>query len=72
MKSTQCKMILRHLETHGSITRLEALRLYSCARLASRIYDLKQSGHMISKELVIDVNKDGDPIRYARYSLIKQ
>lgn len=71
MKATQCKMILRHLEMHGSITQLEALRLYSCARLASRIY-VKQSGHAISKELVIDVNKDGDPIRYARYSLIKQ
>lgn len=72
MQTTQCKMILQHLETHGSITQLEALRLCSCARLASRIYDLKQSGRAISKELVIGVNKDGDSIRYARYSLIKQ
>ena len=72
MKSTQCKMILRHLETHGSITQREALRLYSCAILASRIYDLKQSGHTISKELVTDVNNDGEPMRCARYGLIKQ
>tara|TARA_R110000803_G_scaffold161216_1_gene224972 strand:- start:85 stop:306 length:222 start_codon:yes stop_codon:yes gene_type:complete len=45
---TQCDMILHHLETVGPLTPLDALNLFGCFRLTSRIWDLKQLGHEIN------------------------
>ena len=39
---SQCKRILTYL-LNGRITSLEALRLFGCMRLASRISDLRKS-----------------------------
>ena len=44
---TQNQAILEHLEQGKPITALEALQLYGCLRLASRISDLKKDGHDI-------------------------
>ena len=44
---TQCDQILYHLETVGPLTPLDALNLYGCFRLTSRVWDLKQLGHDI-------------------------
>ena len=44
---TQCDQILHHLETVGPLTPLDALNLFGCFRLTSRIWDLKQRGHNI-------------------------
>lgn len=66
---TQCDMILAHLREEGEITPVEALREYSCFRLAARIADLKQDGHTIKTFWVDDVNRFGEKIRYARYRL---
>ena len=44
---TQCDQILHHLETVGPLTPLDALNLFGCFRLTSRIWDLKQLGHEI-------------------------
>lgn len=40
---SQCKRILAYLLTGSRITSLEALRLFGCMRLASRISDLRKS-----------------------------
>lgn len=40
---TQNAMILKHLKT-SNISPMEALELYGCFRLASRINDLRQDG----------------------------
>ena len=45
---TQCDQILHHLETVGPLTPLDALNLFGCFRLTSRIWDLKQLGHNIN------------------------
>lgn len=66
---TQSEKIMKHLKIFGSITSLEALEEYSCMRLASRISDLKKDGARIRKEIVIDKNKFGEPVHYAKYSL---
>ncbi len=47
---TQCDQILHHLETVGPLTPLDALKLYGCFRLTSRIWDLKQLGHEIQTD----------------------
>jgi hypothetical protein len=67
IKSTQQELILEHLVRYGSITPLEALRLYGCFRLGARIWELKQDGYIIETEMiVIQGNKT-----IAKYKLIK-
>ena len=42
--TTQCEAILKHLQTRGTLTPIDALREYGCFRLAARINDLRHSG----------------------------
>ena len=56
--------IIYHLRNIGPITPLEALNLYGCFRIASRINELRQQGYDINTTIVSDGNK-----RYASYSL---
>ena len=72
MKITQCDMILRHLRDYGSITSLEAISEYGILRLASRITDLKRSGHNIVSETATGNNRYGEKIRYSVYRLIEE
>ena len=57
--------ILAWLQEGNKITALEALQLFGCLRLASRIHDLRERGHNIQKEMVIKTNGK----RVAEYSL---
>lgn len=41
---SQCDMIAAWLERGYSITSLEALNMFGCLRLASRIHDLRERG----------------------------
>lgn len=66
---TQTSQILDHLKAYHTITPLDALRLYGCMRLGARIWDLKRMGHRIRSEIVTDVNKNGEPVRFAQYTL---
>lgn len=45
---TQCNMIAEYLEKGYSITALEALQMFGCMRLASRICDLRDRGYNIA------------------------
>ena len=40
----QNEMILQYLKTGKTLTPIEALDMFGCFRLASRVYDLKQAG----------------------------
>lgn len=57
--------ILKHLQRGLTISPAEALRVYKNSRLAASIYDLKQAGYEITKEMRRDLTGQ----RYARYSL---
>ena len=70
MKTTQCEKILQYIENEGSITPLDALREFGCMRLASRITDLKRKGYPITRKMETSKNRAGEPVRYARYSLV--
>ena len=50
--NSQNQQIKAHLESGQSITGYEALELYGCIRLASRIYDIKSSGYAINKDMI--------------------
>lgn len=68
---TQCEKILKYIEETGSITPLDALREFGCMRLASRICDIKNMGYAIQTNMETAKNRNGEPVRYARYSLCK-
>jgi len=64
MSQSQTKKIKKHLDEGNSITAFEALQLYGCLRLASRMYDLRKSGYVFIKEM-IDI---GNGKRVAEYT----
>ena len=66
---TQCDMILRYLQEHGSITQAEAAVEIGCWRLGARIWDLKAAGYSIRRDTVTKKNKYGKPVSFARYHL---
>lgn len=62
---SQNAKILNWLEKGNKITPLEALNFFGCFRLASRVYDLRERGHNIHKEMIIQPNGK----RVAQYSI---
>ena len=69
MKTTQCEKILQYIETEGSITSLDAIKEFSCMRLASRISDLRKQGYPIIRKMETSKNRYGETISYARYEM---
>ena len=49
---SQNRLLLAHLRTGASITGIEALSLYGCFRLPSRICDLRKAGHNIVSRFI--------------------
>lgn len=49
---SQNRLLLRHLQMGGTITTLEALKLYGCIQLPSRICDLRKMGHAITSKFI--------------------
>lgn len=60
---SQNKLIGEYLKSGHSITQMDALNLFQCSRLASRINDLKNRGLAINKEMITLPNGK----RVARY-----
>lgn len=50
--TTQCELILAYLQDGNRLTSLEALKLFQCMRLASRIHDLRDRGYDIKNERI--------------------
>lgn len=69
-KQSQAQRVLDYLKTYHTITQADAMREFGCARLASRICDLRALGHEIQREMVTDKNRFGETVRYARYYLL--
>lgn len=70
-KQSQCDAILRYLKQGNTITQLEALDLFKCLRLASRVNDLRNRGHVIDTITETVYNRNGEPCRVARYKLLE-
>jgi hypothetical protein len=62
---TQTQAILRHMRSGYEITALEALKLFSCMRLAARINDIKDQGIDITDRWI---TRD-DGVRFKAYRL---
>jgi coenzyme F420-reducing hydrogenase alpha subunit len=72
MKMNQTQMILKHLQKNKGITSMEAISEYGITRLASRIHELRESGHNIQNFWEESVNRYGVKVKYVRYVLIKE
>lgn len=67
--SSHRAMIRRHLEAGNALTSLQALNHFGCARLASRIDELRQAGLNITTTMIPVKNRDGKRVRVAEYRL---
>jgi hypothetical protein len=66
-KRSQNERILDHLVQKKTINPLQALKLYGCFRLSSRIFDLKEKGINIETHTKKDRNTGKN---YAVYTLV--
>ena len=64
---TQCEIILRHMNEHGSITAKVATSRYRIYRLAARIADLRKRGYNIVTNKKAGSSISGRRSRYAEY-----
>ncbi len=59
-RESQCDLILRYMDEHGSISSKEAMKYFGCMRLASRISDLRKRGYLIVKNMVRIEDEQGN------------
>ena len=70
MALSQEKMVLQHLQEHGSITSYEAIQLYGATRLSAIIFNLRHNeGFEISTDLEKVRTRFGAKTQVARYKL---
>lgn len=67
--SSQCAAIRQFLERGNSLTALQALNHFGCARLASRIDELRKAGMKIETIWLRVQNSEGKWVRVAEYRL---
>lgn len=68
-KPTQCERIIQYLHDFGKITTFEAFTELGIARLASRIFDLKEQGYTFTKKRIYTNNRYGEKTHYDEYRL---
>ena len=68
--ASQRTIILKHLQTIGPITTLQARRLGIC-HPAARLLELRKAGYSIETHETFDVAEDGSLHRVAKYLLSK-
>lgn len=69
--NTQNRRLLEYLQTHQSITPLEAWTHLGIYRLSGRVFDLRHEGHLVTSKLVTVRNKWGEEARVASYTLLQ-
>lgn len=67
--NSQRAAIRTFLERGGTLTALQALNHFGCARLASRIDELRQAGMNIETHWLWVENRHGKRVRVAEYRL---
>ena len=68
-KPTQAEKIMKYMQSHKSITALQALKHCGCFDLAGRIRDLKEQGVKINSEYIKVENAVGETVRIKQYWL---
>ena len=68
--SKQQERVLSYMHDYGSISSFEAFRDLGVTRLSAVIYSLKHKGVKISKVSELSKNRWGEPVTFARYSVV--
>lgn len=63
---TQTQQILDYPKQGNAITALEALQMFGCMRLGSRIWDIKRLGYIVNTEK----KQVGEHKHVAEYSIV--
>ena len=72
IKKTQMSMIREHLRTKGTITSMEAIKLYGCTRLSAKIFNLKQAGWEIDSLPTPGTNRYGETTVFSTYRFVSE
>ena len=67
---SQCNEILKYCKKHDYITAKEAVTYLGCFRLAARIADLEDRGHVFNHEMFYYKDRHGKTRRFVKYRLI--
>jgi hypothetical protein len=65
-KLTQTNLIYDHLKQGKRLTALNALKLFGCLRLASRIHELRNEGFVI-QDTFVSVKRGGKVKKFKQY-----
>lgn len=63
------KAVLQWLQTHASISSMEAIQNFGATRLSAIIFKLRKRGYNIETVTVEGKDRFGNSVRYARYYL---
>ena len=66
---TQTRQVLDHLKSGRTLTALQALTDYGIIQLPARIWELRQAGYPVDKEMVSRLNRYGERVHVAEYRL---
>lgn len=69
MSTNKTNEVLRHLQTHGSITSMEAINLFGATRLSAIIFNLRKKGYNITSIDKTTKDRYGHTVPYAEYRL---
>ena len=61
--------VLQWLQTHASISSMDAINNFGATRLSAMIFNLRKRGHNIETVMVDGRDRFGNPMRFARYYL---
>lgn len=67
---TQEERLLDYLTENKTVTGIEALNALGIFRLASRIYNLKKQGHIISSKIITIKNRFSESCHVSEYTLV--
>lgn len=67
---TKKELVSSHLAMYGSITSLDAIRMYNATRLSAIIFELKKDGKRFDTKKVKIADKYGNSAWYAQYNLL--
>lgn len=69
--TNKTKEVLKHLQTYGTITSIEAINLFGATRLSAIIFNLRKKGYNIISVDKITKDRYGHTVPYSEYTLVQ-
>jgi hypothetical protein len=69
--TNKTKEVLKHLQTYGTITSMEAINLFGATRLSAIIFNLRKKGYNIISVDKVTKDRYGNRVPYSEYTLVQ-